>query len=554
MRKFLLLSVMFIVCVSYTMAQRTVTGTVSSTDGAMPGVTVVVKGTTIGTITDAEGQYSINVPEENEFLVFSFIGMKTEEVSVGNTTTINVSLEEDVVGLDEVIAIGYGTQRKGSVTGSISSVDSDDIQELPVIDAGRALQGRATGVVALASGTRPGDGVTIRIRGRRSLTATNDPLYVIDGIPYSGNINDINPRDIESMEILKDASATAIYGSRGANGVILITTKRGRDMPTTVSYNGYYGITSPLGKPDMMNGEEFYKMKLAGGRQLTDAEQEAYDRGVSTDWIDLVVSDGYKQSHQLGVRGGNSKTAFSVSANLFEEQAVIKTQDFTRKTFRINLDHQVADWLKIGTSTQLSDQLQNRGSNIYGGAINAMPLAEPYDDEGNYIYRPGADPLLWNPLADFEEGTVVDERKRLRVFSNIFTEIDISKELSYRMNYGIDYQKGRDGLFEGSLSSARQYSTPRARKYEYSNEVMTFENILSFNKDFNEDHNLKATGLFSIQESKSENTLIDVEGLPYEHQLFHNLSTAETVLEFDSDLSEWGIMSFMGRVNYSFKN
>ncbi len=555
MRKILILLMLFIVSAGLATAQKTVTGTVISEDGSLlTGVTVFVEGTSVGTVTDSDGQYSITIPPGKDVLVFSFIGMETQKITVGDNTTINVTMQPDIIGLEEVVAVGYGTQRKGSVTGAIASVSSEDIQELPIIDAGKALQGRATGVVAMSSGNRPGDGVTIRIRGRRSLTATNDPLYVIDGIPYSGNINDINPRDIKSMEILKDASATAIYGSRGANGVILITTIRGGNMPTTVSYNGYYGITSPLGKPDMMNGEEYYQMKLAGGRQLTDAEQDAYNRGVSTDWIDLVVSNGHKQSHQLGVRGGNSKTAFSVSANVYNEQAVVETQDFTRKTFRINLDHTVSDWLKVGTSTQLSDQLQNRSTNIYGGAIVAMPLAEPFDDEGNYIYRPGADPLLWNPLADFEKGAVVNEGSRLRVFSNIFAEVDIFKELNYRMNYGIDYQKGRDGLFQGSLSSARQYSSPRARKLDYSENVMTFENILTFTKEINEDHSLTATGLFSIQESNYEETLIDVEGIPYEHQLFHHLGTAETVLDYDSDLREWGIMSFMGRVNYSFKN
>lgn len=555
MRKFLLLSVMFIVCVSYTMAQKTVTGTVSSPDGsALPGVTVVVKGTTIGTVTGTNGQYTIEVPEEENILVFSFIGMKTNEVSVGNNTSIDVTLEEDVVGLEEVIAVGYGTQRKGSVTGSISSVDSEDIQELPVLDAGNALQGRAAGVVSMSSGSRPGDGVTIRVRGRRSLTASNDPLFVVDGIPYEGNINDINPRDIKSMEVLKDASATAIYGSRGANGVILITTTRGGNMPTTVSYNGYYGVTTPLGKPDMMTGPEFMQLKIDGGRSITDAEQSAFENGVSTDWIDLIISNGYEQSHQLGVRGGNEKTAFAMSVNYHNEQTVIETQDFTRKTFRINLDHQISDFIKVGTSTQLSDQVQNRGTNVYGSAITASPLAEPYDEEGNMIYQPASDPLRWNPLADYVENAAVDERTRLRVFSNIFAEVDIAESLDYRMNYGVDYQKSREGLFQGSLSSARQYSTPRARKIHRSTNVMTFENILNFDKEINENHSIKATGLFSIQESNYEMSLIDVEGLPYEHQLFHNLSTGETVLGYDSDLQEWGIMSFMGRINYSLKN
>ncbi|WP_175552466.1 SusC/RagA family TonB-linked outer membrane protein [Tangfeifania diversioriginum] len=532
------------------MSQKTVTGVVSSEDGmVMPGVTVVVKGTTIGTITNEMGQYSVEVPEENDVLVFSFIGMKTQEISIGNQSAINVTMLSDVIGLEEVVAIGYGTERRGNITGAISSVTTQDIQEMPIIDAGSALQGRAAGVMALASGNRPGDGVTIRIRGRRSLTATNDPLYVIDGIPYEGNINDINPRDIKSMEILKDASATAIYGSRGANGVILVTTTRGGNYPTTVSYNGYYGVTSPLGKPDLMNGEQYTRLKEVGGRPFTSAEEDAIERGVSTDWLDLVVGNGYQQSHQLGVRGGNEKTAFSIASNLFDEQAVIETQKFTRKTLRINLDHNISDRIRVGTSTQLSDQIQNYGSNVYGGAVNISPLAEPYED-GEMVYQPGADPLLWNPLADFVEDAIADDRTRLRVFSNLYAEIDITNSLSYRMNYGNDYQKYTRGLFQGSLSSERQFSTPRALKNHEENFTYTFENILNYTKVINENNTLKATGLFSVQESDYEMTIIDVEGLPYEHQLFHNLETAETVLDYDSDLQEWGIMSFMGRVNY----
>ena len=551
MRKLLMLLMVLIVTFSSAMAQKTVAGTVTAEDEVtLPGVTVFVKGTSTGTITDANGKYTLTIPEEGEILVFSFIGMKTQEVIIDNNTSVNVTMQADIIGLEEVIAIGYGTERKGSITGAISSVTSDDIQELPVIDAGSALQGRATGVMVLSSGSNPGDGVTIRVRGRRSLTATNDPLYVIDGIPYEGNINDINPRDIKSMEILKDASATAIYGSRGANGVILITTIRGGNMPTTVSYNGYYGVTSAMGKPDMMNSEEFMTLKEVAGYTINDTERDALARGISTDWIDLIVDNGYKQSHQIGVRGGNTKTAFAVSANLYKEQGVIDIQDFTRKTLRINLDHSVTDKIRVGTSTQLSDQLQNVGTNVYGSAINATPLAEPYDSEGNLIYQPGADPLRWNPLADLVDDAIVDERTRLRVFSNLYAEVDISNDLNYRMNYGIDYQKYRRGLFQGSLSSDRQYNSARALKEHQSTYITTFENIFTYSKAFNENHSLKATGVYSIQESSYEMTLLDVEDLPYEHQLFHNLSTGETVLEYDSDLSEWGIMSFMGRINY----
>ncbi|KPK85914.1 MAG: hypothetical protein AMS27_06255 [Bacteroides sp. SM23_62_1] len=553
-KNLLILFLCVIGCFLYLQAsaqETTITGVVTdeTNNEALAGAYVVLEGTTVGTLTGADGSYSITVPSPNVRLVFSFVGYNTQTVSAEGRTTINVLLVPSILGLGDIVVIGYGTQRRSSITGAISSVSSEDIMELPVIDAGSALQGRATGVVALAAGNQPGEGVTIRIRGRRSLTATNEPLYVVDGIPYEGNIVDINPRDIKSVEILKDASATAIYGSRGANGVILITTNRGGDFPTTVSYTGQYGITTVLALPDMMNGEEYYRMKLIGGRAFQPEELAAYNAGVSTDWLSLVLDNGYQQNHQLSIRGGSANTGFAISANYFNEEGVVNIQDFTRYTFRVNLDQKVFDRIRVGTSTQVSDAIQNWSSNPYGTALALSPLAEPYDSDGNMVYRPGADPLLWNALADFDKGNMVDERTTLRVFSNIFAEIDLIKNLTYRMNFGPDFREYRRGLFQGTNSIARQGGLPRVQKQHERTYNYTFENILTYNV-VTDNHNLNFTGLFSVQKSNTETTNIYAENIPYETQLFHNIGTAQTVLSFGSDLSEWGIMSFMGRVNY----
>jgi len=531
---------------------RTVTGTVTDAESGEPliGVNIVVQGTTTGAITDPEGSYSIDVPDGEAVLLFSFVGYELQSITVGLQTVIDVQLAASMVGLDELVVVGYGTQRRGSITGAISSVSSDEIQERPVMNAGQALQGRATGVVALSDGgSTPGTNVTIRIRGRRSLTATNDPLFVVDGIPWSGSITGLNPKDIRSMEVLKDASATAIYGSRGANGVILITTNRGGNMPTTVSYSGHYGISSVLAVPDLMNGEEYYRLKEVGGRAFTQDELDAYAAGVSTDWVDLVIGNGFQTNNQLSVRGGNANTGFAISANYFKEGGVIETQDYTRKTFRVNLDHQATKRIKVGTSTQVLSGLRNLGSNAYGGAVNISPLAEPYDADGNLIFRPGADPLLWNPLADYEEGVYFDEGEAFRVFSNIFAEIDILDNLNYRMNYGPSLINYRRGLFQGSNSGARQGGNALVRKEHERVFEYTFENILTYNLETG-DHNLNFTGVYSIQEKDHEYTHIEVEDIPYESQLYHNLGTAETVNDMGSYLEEWGIMSFMGRANY----
>lgn len=532
---------------------QTVTGTViSAEDGeALPGVSIVVQGTTTGTSTNFEGEFSLNVPSLNETLVFSFIGYQTLEEPINGRTTINISLTPQAIIGDELVVVGYGAVERRDITGSVSSVSSQEIQEVPITDAGQALQGRAAGVVALSEGNRPGQGVTIRVRGRRSLTASNEPLYVVDGIPLEGGINDINPRDIQSMEVLKDASATAIYGSRGANGVVLITTNRGGNHPTTVSYAGHTGIRVAHGTPDMMSGEQFAAMKEESGRDFTPAELDAIQRGVSTDWVDLLLDEGIQHNHQLSVQGGNESTQFSVAGNFFFDRGVINHQDFTRNTFRLNLDHSVSERFRVGTSTQLSRQVQNWGSNPYGGALATNPLAEPYDEEGNLILRPGADPLIFNPLADLEGDSYIDERERIRIFSNIYADLDIFENLNYRMNFGPDFQDWRRGLFQGSLTGARQGGSPFAEKEHERKVTYTFENILTYNQDF-DNHSLSVTGLFSVQESRTEWSEFSASELPYEHQRYHNIGTGATIEGLGSNLEEWGLMSYMARANYRF--
>ena len=541
-------------------AQHTVSGTVtSSEDGAtLPGANVAVKGTTLGTATNAAGQFTLTVPWPNDTLVVSFVGYHTTEIAINGLTEIVVALTPSAI-LDEVVVVGYGAQQRRDITGSVTSVSAREIQELPVTDPGEALQGRAAGVVALIEGNRPGQGVTMRIRGRRSLTADNDPLFVVDGIPLEGALNTINPRDIESMQVLKDASATAIYGSRGANGVVLITTGRGRNRPTTVSYTGYYGMTEELGKPDMMNADEFAEVKrqaaLRNGEDpesvFSDEERALLAQGVSTDYQDLLINNGYQQDHQLSVRGGSERTQFYLSGNYFDEEGIINTQGFSRKGIRLNLDHVISDRLRIGTSSQISSSNQDWASNPFGAALATNPISLPYDPEtGKLIEHPGNDPLVYNALADMEEGAVTDERNTLRVFGNVFAELDLGRDLQYRMNFGPDFQEYRRGLFLGSVSTARQGASPLAGKEHRRELVYTLENILTYKKAISPVHAVDLTGLWSIQSSHNERSWLQTRDLPYENQSFHNLGTGATIDVVDSDLLEWGMMSFMGRANY----
>lgn len=420
-------------------------------------------------------------------------------------------------------------------------------------------------VSSTGSGT-PGEGVIVRIRGRRSLTAGNDPLFVVDGIPFSGGLSDINTENIESIEVLKDASATAIYGSRGANGVVLITTKRGGNHETLVSYDGYYGMSLQLSNPDVFNGQEFAEMKREAHRNAGDyggddsniftaPELESIQNGNSYDYADLVTDEfGYQQSHNITIQGGNESTQFSISGNFFNEIGIIPGQSFDRYNMRINLDHDVSDRLHVGTSTLLARSVREVGSNPFGTALSMNPLGDPYNDDGTLDFRPTNDGLIANPLNDLVPGKMLDDRVTMRIFSNIFAEYDISDNLSYRLNFGPDLSSYRRGIFQGTLTTARAEGTPYAEKRTHRTQSYTFENIMNYQQTFAEDHDLDVTGLFSIQTKNTDRDSLGVSGLPYESQKYNNLGTANQTESYGSYLSEWGIMSFMGRVNYQFKD
>ena len=564
-------------------AQNTVSGEVTDAEdgGVLPGVNVVVKGSTVGTVTDIEGNYSLSVPDGETTLVFSSVGYLGQEVAVGNQSTLNVTMNPDIQSLSEVVVVGYGTQEKRDVTAAISSVSAEEIKELPVANSVDALQGRVAGLDIRSGGGRPGQEATIQIRGRRSIEADNDPLFVIDGIPtQGGNINDINPQDIESVEVLKDAASTAIYGSRGANGVILITTKRGTTGKTTINYDGFYGITEAANTVDMMNGAEFADLKREANRRKAvnlngsdevvfswdgeiPSDEVVFDDPVelaslaqnpvrSTDYQDLVLQQGRRQNHQLGINGGNEKTQFLISGNYFDETGIIPSQGFTRYTLRVNLDHKISDRVRIGTSMLLSRSSEDRATNPLGEALSGNPLGVPYDEDGNLIFLPTNDGIRTNPLSELVPNAVIEERLANRLFASIYGEFDITKNLKYRVNFGPDYRTRRDGSFRASETNARRGAAPSAIRENREEFSYTLENILTYNKSLGEQHELGFTVLQSIQRWQQEQDSINVIGLPYESQLFHNLGTADEIIGVGSRLEEWQLASFMGRINYSF--
>jgi TonB-linked SusC/RagA family outer membrane protein len=549
-----------------------VSGTVYDETGQpLPGATILVKGTTTGTTSDLDGKYSISAPS-NGTLIISFIGYNPTEIVIGNQSVIDVNLTPDLSDLEEVVVVGYGTAKKSQLTGAISSVGSKEIGELPITDARQALQGRAAGVDVTQPGSKPGSAPQVRIRGRRSFNASNEPLYVVDGIPLAGGIDDINPQDITSMEVLKDASATAIYGSRGSNGVVLITTKRGSVGKTVVSLDAYYGINKELGRIDVFNGPEFAEYKRESRRAgegypegpatpeadasiFEPVELDGIAQGRTTDYPAGLLRNGSIQSYQLGISGGSDKTTFFVSGNYFKDEGVIINQDYTRYTFRANIDHKITKNIKFGTSTLVTYSERNgENFNPLGGALAENPLGKPYDDEGNLIFLPTQDGLRTNPFAEIVPGAQSDLTKNYRIFNSIFAQYDILPGLSYRMVFGPDITISRNGRFTGSQTNSRRGGAATGSVDDRFTFNYTFENILTYTKTFNDVHNLNITGLQSIQRDKFEQSTISVLGIPAESQLYHRLGDASQITGANTNLVEWSLMSFMGRVNYDFKN
>jgi TonB-linked SusC/RagA family outer membrane protein len=543
---------------------RVVRGTISDEKGEpIPGTTVLVKGTTTGTAADLDGIYSLSVPD-NAVLIFSFIGFVPQEITVGNQSTINVSLKTDLSDLEEVIVVGYGTVKKSQLTGAISSVGSKEIAELPITDARQALQGRASGVDVTQAGSKPGAAPQVRIRGRRSFNAGNDPLYVVDNIPVAGGINDLNPQDIVSMEVLKDASATAIYGARGANGVVIITTKRGQVGKTVVSLDSYYGLNSSLGRIEVFNGEEFAEYKResrrANNQYTTDEalfepnELESIRLGRSFDYVDALTRTGSIQSHQVGVSGGSDKTTFFISGNFFQDVGVVKNQDFSRYSFRANIDHKINKKIRIGTST-LSTYSERNGENFnpLGGAMQENPLGKTFNDDGSINFQPTQDGLRTNPLSEIVPGAQVDLQKRYRIFNSVYGVYDIAPGLSYRVNFGPDITIRRYGRFTGRQTNARRGGDPTASIQEEFQFNYTLENIISYTKTFKDVHTFNFTGLQSLQRDNREFSNIDVLGVPAESQLWHRLNDASQITGASTNLIQWTLFSYMGRLNYDYK-
>ena len=576
-----LFSMFFVLMGIQMLAQdRTVTGRVTASDdgSGIPGASISIKGTSKGTSSDADGNYKITV-SGSSVLTFSSVGFNSQDVSVGNKSQINVALATDTKALTEVVVVGYGTQKKSQLTGAISSVTSKQITEMPITNLGQAMQGRVAGVDVAQSGSKPGTVPKVLIRGRRSFNAGNDPLYVVDGIPLSSGYEDMNPNDVASMEILKDATATAIYGARGANGVVLITTKRGsKDGKTVISYDTYVGSTQTLDKINLFTGAEYAEMKresrrtigtykdangnlvptgvmdaYADSKLFTAIELDGIAKGRTTDYQDLMVRKGFQQNHAIGVQGGNEKTQFSINGGYFQDKGIIEGLDFTRYSLRVNVDHQVNKALKVGISSYGMYGVTN-GANLnpYGFLLSQNPLARAFDDSGNLIFQQTDDALLTNPLNEIVKGAKIDETRKYRIFNSVYAELQLAKGLKYRVNFGPDFTISRNGQFNGALTNAIKGGNPTATTDNRFGFNYTLENILTYNKQI-KDHNIGITALQSMQRDNYEQFTQSVLGVPVETQAFFNLGNASSIQGIGSNLIQWTIASYMARINYDYK-
>lgn len=534
---------------------RTVTGNViTSEDGsALPGVNIVEKGTTNGTITDLKGNYSLTVRNENSIITFSLVGFEAQEVTVGNQSVIDITLSLDIQALDEVVVVGYGTQMKSELTGSVASIPKERLETMQFNNFANAIEGSIPGVaVTTAGGGAEGNDVVILVRGRNSITADIEPLIILDGIPYSGSYSSINPEDIQSIEVLKDASASAIYGSRGANGVILITTKKGTEGRMIVNADFRYGLSTVTNLPDVMNGEEFAAAKIQYDpvEGLLLSEQAVLDSiPEGTNWLELATRTGSKVKGGLSLRGGTEKYNYFVSFNHLDVEGVTKNDDFKRESFRVNMETQLKEWLTFGSNTLLNYADRSGEAVDFSSAMWMDPLTLPYDENGDLIFKVvPEDPYFYNPLGPLD---YLDEDKSYDLFTNNYLVIKVPwiEGLQYKLNSGIEYSASTHSSYRGR-NTPEGKEEPRASVRNSRRTNVVLENILSYNHSFG-DHTVGFTGLYSFQETIRHSDGISARNFDLDVLSWWQMSIGEQITPTQS-IVQTDLLSMMGRLNYNY--
>ncbi len=553
-------------------AQQNITGTITDEAGVpLPGVNVVIKGTNDGVSSDFDGNYTIKA-EADDVIVFSFIGFVDQEVSVGNNSNINVLLVASFDELDEVIVTtGYGQSRKRDLTGAIAQIRTETITRANPLQAAASLQGQVAGVNITKVKGRPGDGFDINIRGLNNFDADKTaPLVVVDGI-MGANLNSINPSDIQTIDVLKDASSTAVYGSRGANGVIIVTTKKGATGKANVTYNGYYGIRTKSHMPEFMDSKQYYDLysNEKFGRGFTAQEEYNVNNGITTDWVDLITQDAVQQNHTVAVSGGSEKTSYNFSAAYLEEGGLTNHTDYERLSLNAGVESQISDNVKVGFTSYITQSDRNWGSTeALRSALRSRPtgtvffddIVEPnkrdtnYGPVGPYAFFMGIDDSqVINPLIEIDPQNFQRRQKANSILANVFAEIKLADGLKFKTSYSAYETTAREGDYRGTFTKSQKGSNnPKVDTWNYKTSNYTLDNTLNYNKTFGK-HRIDATALFSIFEQYDEYMQIQVEDLAY-RSLWHNTGSGATIKAYNTNLIESSLASYMGRVNYTFND
>ncbi|MFB2117646.1 SusC/RagA family TonB-linked outer membrane protein [Parapedobacter sp. 2B3] len=549
-------------------AQTTVSGRVTDADTGEPlvGATVKIAGATADVKTDGRGGYSIIVPSSNTRLMISFIGYRSQELEIGNNEMVNVALVSEDAALDEVVVIGYGTQSRRNVTGSVSKVDIKATENLPNTNVTQALRGRVAGVQFTDSG-RPGQNGSILIRGPRSLSGGNNPLIILDGIFFNGTIATINPNDIESMEILKDASAAAIYGSRAANGVILITSKRGTTEKPTIGFNSYFGVSDWSYQPILLTADRYLQKTLDArkqngmeadpdnvGQYLTTSESDNYANGIVTNPWDMISQSGRIQSYDLNLSGNTKYTNYFLSGSYFNENGIIYQDDQRRLSLRANIEGRVGKYITIGTNSIFTSRDLSGVHPSISSAITASPYGNWFHDDGEptqfYVIEDG---FQTNALRAPKLTTDEDIYENLSANFYMNLELPFIAGLSYRINYSPNYRWERNYRFERQDTHVLDVNNREARKFNRLAFDWVLENILKYEKSIGDDHQFDLTLLYGANKFSWDNTEAKAQFLPNDQVKWNNLSLGE-LLTNNSDAASTQGVSSMVRLNYNFKD
>ncbi|GGB97360.1 SusC/RagA family TonB-linked outer membrane protein [Dyadobacter sediminis] len=561
-------------------AQSQLTGKVTDPRGEpLPGVNIIIKNTSTGTVTNADGTYSLNVTGRNDVLLFSFIGYSPAEVPVDGKSKIDVTMQEDLQNLDELVVVGYGTVKKSDLTGSVASISSTELKAVPVATFDQALQGRAAGVQVVQSNGVPGGGTNIRIRGTTSVSASSEPLYVIDGMLINNNTNEmsaggrgpsinplstINPSDIESIEVLKDASATAIYGSRAANGVILITTRKGKAGKASIHIETYYGSQQVTKTLDLLNATQYAELvnEAQVNAKLAPVYASPASYGEGTNWQNELFRKASISNYQLSVAGGNEKTRYALGGGYFKQNGIVTGSDFGRYSFKLNLDTDVSKRLKVGANVSYNRMSTNGvltgpGNVVQGVVTNALmfnPILPVYDPSrpGGYTFQHDRRDAIANPVAEAKEYQAITTTSRM--LGSVFAEYQIAKGLSFRSSFGIDVLNTKSNTFGPNFLKRTENSKGEASVTTLQALTWLNTNTFNYTRQINKDNNFNVLLGLETQKFRNESVNAYAFGFPDSRTGWHDIGSAENPQTTSNGELQWSMLSYFGRINYTLKN